>query len=106
MSGNKMSIDILNDHVQRILYGAGAAISTGFTTFSYYSLNDVAIIMGILSTILMGVLAFRKESKLSIKADLDIVQSKLVIDSLKLEIEQSKLEIAKLKDEMDYLINS
>lgn len=91
MNKNKTTGEVKMNNISEVLQKAstnlGVVLSTSATAVSYFTLNDIAVLIGILSTLVLAWFNYSRHKQQKIKTCL--------------EIELLKLENIKLQKEID-----
>lgn len=78
---------MLTDFLQKASTSLGVVISTGATAVSYFTLNDIAVLIGILSTLILAWVNYSRHKHQKLKAKLEIKKLRLENEKLERELQ-------------------
>ena len=80
-------MNYFNELIQKLSTSLSLVVATSATAVSYFTMNDIAVLLGIASTIILSVMNWSRHKQQKIK--------------VRLEIEKLKLENEKLRRSFD-----
>lgn len=89
-------MNFIADLLQRLSSSLSLVVATSATAVSYFTMNDVAVIFGIISTIILSIMNWSRHKQLKIRAIISNQKDEQIKIKVSLEIKKLKLENEKL----------